>query len=117
MTRVACGVVRLTPNDRTPNWPRSGQSLIHVPLSRILRVGAANPVSRASPLRTSPDTRIARFNKQRSTMAPLRCATLLALLLFASLAGTTPSANAAFHLWQVKEVFSNASGSVQFVEM
>jgi hypothetical protein len=30
---------------------------------------------------------------------------------------TTRSANAAFHLWQVKEVFSSADGSVQFVEM
>jgi hypothetical protein len=30
---------------------------------------------------------------------------------------TARSANAAFHLWQVKEVFSNANGSVQFVEM
>jgi len=29
----------------------------------------------------------------------------------------TRSAEAAFHLWQVKEVFSNADGSVQFVEM
>jgi hypothetical protein len=29
----------------------------------------------------------------------------------------TRSAKAAFHLWQVKEVFTNASGSVQFVEM
>ena len=29
----------------------------------------------------------------------------------------TRSAKAAFHLWQVKEVFSNADGSVQFVEM
>ena len=28
-----------------------------------------------------------------------------------------PSANAAFHLWQVKEAFSTADGSVQFVEM
>jgi hypothetical protein len=28
-----------------------------------------------------------------------------------------PSAQAAFHLWNVKEVFSNADGSVQFIEM
>jgi serralysin len=34
-----------------------------------------------------------------------------------ALCATTPSAKAAFHLWQVKEVFTNASGSVQFVEM
>lgn len=32
-------------------------------------------------------------------------------------AGMVPSAHAAFHLWQMKEVFSNASGSVQFIEM
>jgi hypothetical protein len=30
---------------------------------------------------------------------------------------TTRSTEAAFHLWNVKEVFSNADGSVQFVEM
>src|SRR3954470_11539634 len=30
---------------------------------------------------------------------------------------TSRSAEGAFHLWQVKEVFSNADGSVQFVEM
>src|SRR3954468_1470346 len=34
-----------------------------------------------------------------------------------ALGTTTRSAEAAFHLWQVKEVFSNADGSVQFVEM
>lgn len=32
-------------------------------------------------------------------------------------AGLTQSANAAFHLWQMKEVFTNADGSVQFIEM
>lgn len=37
--------------------------------------------------------------------------------LILSLAGTTPSARAAFHLWQIKEVFSNADGSVQFIEL
>jgi hypothetical protein len=30
---------------------------------------------------------------------------------------TTRSAHAAFHLWQVKEAFSSADGSVQFIEM
>src|SRR4051794_19416990 len=39
------------------------------------------------------------------------------LVTFAFLAGANPTVNAAFHLWQVKEVFTNASGSVQFVEM
>jgi serralysin len=39
------------------------------------------------------------------------------LILCISLAGPKPCAKAGFHLWQVKEVFTNASGSVQFVEM
>jgi hypothetical protein len=39
------------------------------------------------------------------------------LVIVALLAGATPTVNAAFHLWNVKEVFSNANGSVQFVEM
>src|SRR4051812_46165371 len=37
--------------------------------------------------------------------------------IFLSLAGVNPAVHAAFHLWNVKEVFSNADGSVQFVEM
>src|SRR4051812_15513334 len=37
--------------------------------------------------------------------------------IFLSLVGAMRSADAAFHLWNVKEVFSNADGSVQFVEM
>src|SRR4051812_6339757 len=39
----------------------------------------------------------------------------LALVLLT--AGFTLSASAAFHLWNVKEIFTNASGSVQFIEM
>jgi len=39
------------------------------------------------------------------------------LAIFLSLGGTKPSATASFHEWQVKEVFTNSSGSVQFVEM
>jgi hypothetical protein len=39
------------------------------------------------------------------------------LLIFAFLAGANPRVHAAFHLWNVKEVFSNSTGSVQFVEM
>jgi hypothetical protein len=41
----------------------------------------------------------------------------ITLVIVALLAGATPTVNAAFHLWQVKEVFTNVSGSVQFVEM
>src|SRR4029078_1898053 len=39
------------------------------------------------------------------------------LATFISLAGSKPATHAAFHLWNVKEVFTNASGSVQFIEM
>jgi hypothetical protein len=31
--------------------------------------------------------------------------------------GTLPFAQAAFHLWKIDEVYSNASGSVQFIEL
>jgi hypothetical protein len=37
--------------------------------------------------------------------------------LCAWLASPKPFAEASFHLWHVKEVFTNASGTVQFVEM
>jgi hypothetical protein len=37
------------------------------------------------------------------------------ILYFAAL--LSPDARAAFHLWHVKEVFSNADGSVQFIEL
>jgi len=39
------------------------------------------------------------------------------LALCISLCGSQRTAHAAFHFWNVKEVFTNASGSVQFVEM
>src|SRR5215218_6920748 len=39
------------------------------------------------------------------------------LALFLALGGAKPSAMASAHLWHVKEVFTNSSGSVQFVEM
>ncbi|HEX3601324.1 MAG TPA: hypothetical protein VHU84_14325 [Lacipirellulaceae bacterium] len=42
---------------------------------------------------------------------------LSALAIVMALTGFTTTAPAAFHLWQVKEVFSNSDGSVQFVEM
>src|SRR5262245_26419396 len=52
-------------------------------------------------------------------MALSRCKVVLFLAfnLLMSIAGAIPTARAAFHLWNVKEVFSNADGSVQFVEM
>lgn len=37
--------------------------------------------------------------------------------LFVILAGPNPFAHSAVHLWQVREVFTNAAGTVQFVEM
>lgn len=39
------------------------------------------------------------------------------LLCFKMLAVSAAPANAAFHLWHVKEVFTNADGSVQFIEL
>jgi hypothetical protein len=46
----------------------------------------------------------------------LRCLTT-SLVIFTIVSGPNPPAKAAFHLWNVKEVFSNADKSVQFVEM
>jgi hypothetical protein len=48
-------------------------------------------------------------------MSPAR--TLPAAVAFALLLGNAPSARCASHLWVVNEVFSNADGSVQFIEM
>jgi hypothetical protein len=45
-----------------------------------------------------------------------RCLTT-AFAIFTLFAGAIPTAKAAFHLWNVKEVFSTTDGSVQFVEM
>jgi hypothetical protein len=42
-------------------------------------------------------------------------ATFIAICI--AFGAATRSAKALFHLWQVKEVFTNASGSVQFIEM
>jgi hypothetical protein len=52
-------------------------------------------------------------------MAPLRRHFFwtIAIAVCSVLGGTQPAAKAAFHLWNVKEVFSNSDGSVQFVEM
>lgn len=46
---------------------------------------------------------------------PLRL--LINMVVLLSIAGAVPTATAAVHLWQIKEVFSNADGSVQFIEM
>ncbi len=42
---------------------------------------------------------------------------LTGLVLLWLFAAATPSAWAGFHLWQAQEVFSNSSGSVQFIEL
>jgi hypothetical protein len=41
----------------------------------------------------------------------------LARTLIIALLGFAGSAHAAFHLWQINEIYSNADGSVQFVEL
>jgi serralysin len=51
----------------------------------------------------------------RSNRFGLRVCFGLASLI--ALCGPTVAAKAAFHLWQIQEVFTNASGSVQFIEM
>ena len=38
------------------------------------------------------------------------------ILLAAAMALTTPAAFPAFHLWDIQEVYTNADGSVQFIE-
>ncbi len=45
------------------------------------------------------------------------CAVVALLVGLKLLAVSAPRANAAFHLWHVKEVFTNADGSVQFIEL
>jgi len=42
---------------------------------------------------------------------------VLSLTVAATLILSVPTSRAAFHLWQVKEAYSNADGSVQFIEM
>jgi hypothetical protein len=42
---------------------------------------------------------------------------LTSLVLLCLFSAPTLPARAAFHLWQVKEIFSNSDGSVQFIEM
>jgi hypothetical protein len=46
-----------------------------------------------------------------------RLSLAIVLTLYLSLVGPMPFANAAVHFWQVREVFTNAAGTVQFVEM
>jgi len=42
---------------------------------------------------------------------------VIGFVFLLSLARCQHTANAAFHLWQITEVYSNADGSVQFIEM
>src|SRR4051794_793785 len=51
--------------------------------------------------------------KRKRFWLPVRVVLILAIALSIAQA----PAKAAFHLWQIQEVFTNASGSVQFVEM
>lgn len=37
--------------------------------------------------------------------------------IFAMLLGITAAANASFHLWQISEIYSNADGTIQFIEL
>jgi hypothetical protein len=50
-------------------------------------------------------------------MASLRTRLAPIALGFLTFASAIPSARASFHLWVIDEVYSNASGSVQFIEL
>jgi hypothetical protein len=52
-------------------------------------------------------------NRSVQPIGRLTGVTVVVLLV----AAATPSTHAAFHFWQMHEVFSNASGTVQFIEM
>jgi serralysin len=52
-------------------------------------------------------------NKRIATLRGLIC---FAVVFSAGLVISTP-ARAAFHLWQVRELYSNSSGTVQFIEL
>src|SRR4051812_35615020 len=51
------------------------------------------------------------------TNSQYRFCTATFIAFCVAIGAATRIAHAAFHLWNVKEVFSNADGSVQFVEM
>lgn len=50
-----------------------------------------------------------------STQPKARCVPWRAVLLFLALA--VPSARAGYHAWDINEIYSNADGSVQFIEL
>jgi serralysin len=54
-------------------------------------------------------------------LVPIPCARhvgrLTGVVLLCLFAVAAPRAHAAFHLWQAKEIFTNSTGSVQFIEL
>jgi hypothetical protein len=104
-------MVRLAANERPPVWEKLDLcSVIKDTTGR----GTPSGLSGQSAAADLTGSRFARVDMQKSAMALLRCAAVLALVLSLTVAS---SARAAFHLWQIQEVFTNASGSVQFIEM
>src|SRR4051794_9144465 len=77
------------------------------------RAAAAAPALQSRRTRNAGHTLWRRNMRGRKTVptAPLAAVLVLVVGLF----GT--AASASYHLWQITEVYSNASGSVQFVEM
>jgi hypothetical protein len=53
----------------------------------------------------------------QSTRSTLRCLVVLLVLPALALLCSARTADAFAHFWQIKEVFSNADGTVQFIEM
>jgi hypothetical protein len=59
----------------------------------------------------------ARFIFMKSMFSRARCESLLAVTAAAMLLSTAAPVHAAFHLWTISEVYSDASGSLQFIEL
>lgn len=53
------------------------------------------------------------FGKSSSALRSLMCWAAV----FAATMAITPRANAAFHFWNLKELYSNSSGTLQFIEL
>src|SRR5262245_59018029 len=58
----------------------------------------------------------ARFGSAEGIMRPWLRLSKVLLALMLALGGVVP-ATSGVHLWRVKEVFSNASGTIQFIEI
>src|SRR5436190_3664549 len=82
-------------------------------------------VGRQIPLGASPPRNYISANEVHPgdgrMLVPIPCARhvgrLTGVVLLCLFAVAAPRAQAAFHLWQAKEIFTNSTGSVQFIEL